>query len=211
MLQVIPKPKKVMAAKRKIKKASAKKATIKRKASSPAKKAYKKVTKKATKKTAKKTDGTSSSKKIKKLAKRTVVKKLTKDQNNEIRKLLLDRRKKILHEARVEISKFMTGDTKQLIDTAIDDGDWSFVDMAKGIDLKKLSAQKDTLNKIDEALRKIDDGTYGLCDDCGSEISKERLKVIPFAVLCVECKEQREKFEEFESSGSPWLSIEDLM
>jgi DnaK suppressor protein len=208
-----------MAAKKKSNKGAVKKATIKRKASSPAKKASKKVTRKAVQKTVKKTKkktvkratSTSPSKKIKKLTKKTDGKIRKKDQNDEIRKLLLDRRKKILYEARTEISKFITGDTKQLIDTAIDDGDWSFVDMAKGIDLKKLSAQKDTLNKIDEALRKIDDGTYGLCEDCGSEISKERLRVIPFAVLCVECKEQRERSEAFESSGSPWLSIEDLM
>ncbi len=200
-----------MAAKKKIKKRSVKKGGSKKKASSPTTKASKKVKKKVTKKTGKKTARKSSSAKIKKTVKKTVGKKAKKDKNDELRRLLLGGRRKILDEARAEISKFIKGDTKQLVDTAIDDGDWSFVDMAKGIDLKKLSTRKDTLNKIDEALRRMDEGTYGLCEECGIEISKERLRIIPFALLCVECKEQREKFEEFESSGTPWLSIEDLM
>jgi DnaK suppressor protein len=207
--------KKVMAAKKKIKKRSVKKGVSKKKTSSSTLKASLKAKKKVTKKTAKKTvknpPRKSSSAKIKKTIKKTVGKKAKKDKNDELRKLLLGRRRKILDEARAEISKFLKGDTKQLVDTAIDDGDWSFIDMAKGIDLKKLSNQKDTLNKIDEALRKIDEGTYGLCEDCEIEISEERLKIIPFALLCVECKEQREKFEEFESSGAPWLSIKDLL
>ncbi|UCG79095.1 MAG: TraR/DksA C4-type zinc finger protein, partial [Nitrospirota bacterium] len=67
-----------------------------------------------------------------------------------------------------------------------------------GVNLRKLTAQKETLNKVDEALRKLNEGTYGLCEECGDEISKERLTVLPFAILCIECKEQKEREERFE-------------
>ena len=54
------------------------------------------------------------------------------------------------------------------------------------------------LNKIDETLRKLAQGTYGICEDCGTEISEARLKIMPFAIYCVDCMETREKLEELE-------------
>ncbi|MBI3252097.1 MAG: TraR/DksA C4-type zinc finger protein [Candidatus Omnitrophica bacterium] len=49
------------------------------------------------------------------------------------------------------------------------------------------------LNRIDEALEKIDGGTFGLCELCGKKISKVRLKAVPYAELCVPCQEKQEK------------------
>src|SRR5437870_6611132 len=44
-----------------------------------------------------------------------------------------------------------------------------------------------TLAEVDRALEKVDEGTYGICDDCGQAISSERLEAIPSATLCVTC------------------------
>jgi DnaK suppressor protein len=49
------------------------------------------------------------------------------------------------------------------------------------------------LNAINTAIEKIEDGTYGECEECGCEISKKRLKIIPFAKYCVNCQEEIEK------------------
>ena len=49
------------------------------------------------------------------------------------------------------------------------------------------------LKDIDAALRKIVEKTYGICEDCGNEIGKERLKAIPYARYCKGCTESREK------------------
>jgi RNA polymerase-binding protein DksA len=46
---------------------------------------------------------------------------------------------------------------------------------------------------IDEALRRIKDGTYGKCHLCGKEITKARLQAVPHASLCIECKSKEEK------------------
>jgi RNA polymerase-binding transcription factor DksA len=49
------------------------------------------------------------------------------------------------------------------------------------------------LDEIDEALRRIDEGTYGRCAVCGREIPEERLAAIPYATLCVEDKRAQER------------------
>ena len=49
------------------------------------------------------------------------------------------------------------------------------------------------LVEIDEALERIEDGTYGICEECGKRITSNRLKIMPFARLCVPCKSDSEK------------------
>ncbi len=48
------------------------------------------------------------------------------------------------------------------------------------------------LTQIDDALRRMDAGTYGLCERCGEPIEAERLEAIPYATLCMECKRREE-------------------
>ena len=52
---------------------------------------------------------------------------------------------------------------------------------------------RDILERIDDALRKIKDGTYGKCDRCHEPIKPQRLKAIPYATLCVKCQEVLER------------------
>ncbi len=115
-----------------------------------------------------------------------------------IRKNLIEKRNQILKEAKEAISNFIKGEEKQLVETALDDGDWSVVDLSEDIILQKLSQHKTNLNKIDETLRKLGQGTYGICEECGSEISDARLKIVPFAIYCVDCMDKIEKLEEIE-------------
>ena len=48
--------------------------------------------------------------------------------------------------------------------------------------------KRDLLSKVERALQKFDQDTYGLCDECGQPIAPERLKALPHANLCLECK-----------------------
>lgn len=50
-----------------------------------------------------------------------------------------------------------------------------------------------TLRFVEDALARFDNGTYGLCVDCGSEIDAARLKAIPYAALCLKCQSKREQ------------------
>jgi len=53
--------------------------------------------------------------------------------------------------------------------------------------------EREKLTAIDEALLRIEDGTYGTCEECGKKIHKERLKIMPFARNCVACQSDLEK------------------
>ncbi|MEW6002656.1 MAG: TraR/DksA C4-type zinc finger protein [Nitrospirota bacterium] len=132
-------------------------------------------------------------------AARTKVKTSSEEERKAaLRRMLINRREAIVRETKAEISKYIKGEAKQLVDTALDNGDWSVVDLSEDISLKQLSTHRENLFKIDEALRKLDEGTYGICEDCGEEISEERLKVLPFAIYCRDCQERREQLEEIE-------------
>lgn len=52
---------------------------------------------------------------------------------------------------------------------------------------------EELLSKIDAALRRIDNGTYGICDNCGEPIGEERLEAMPWATLCIDCKRREER------------------
>lgn len=132
------------------------------------------------------------------VSKKSISKKTEEKRKATLRRALINRREEIVKEAKTEISKYIKGETKQLVDTALDDGDWAVVDLSEDISLKQLSTHRENLLKIDEALRKLNEGTYGRCEDCGEEISEERLKVLPFAIYCRDCQEKREQLEEIE-------------
>ncbi len=121
-----------------------------------------------------------------------------KDKMALIRKSLLIKRESILKEAKQEIAKYISGETRQLVDTALDEGDWAVVDISEDISLRMLSTHRKALYEIDEAIRKIKEGTYGICEECGEEISEKRLSILPAATLCIDCKENKEKFEAVE-------------
>jgi len=55
--------------------------------------------------------------------------------------------------------------------------------------------EREKIKAIDEALEKIDDNTYGRCEECDEKINKERLKILPFAKYCVTCQAEIEKRE----------------
>jgi RNA polymerase-binding transcription factor len=60
-------------------------------------------------------------------------------------------------------------------------------------DLSLVNNLRDLMDRIDKALGKIDEGTYGLCDRCGRPIEKLRLKALPYANLCLKDKQAEER------------------
>ena len=117
----------------------------------------------------------------------------------------LERFKKILQEIRVKIAgdlKHLEGDslnTNQR-DAAGDLSGYSFhmADMAtdnfdREFTLGLASNEQQSLNMIDAAIRRIDEGTYGICEECKKSISQKRLLALPHAPLCIKCQELEEK------------------
>ncbi len=96
------------------------------------------------------------------------------------------------------------------IKTDRDTGDRDVGDFYDDVDIEKDrqltytlgERERAKLNAIDAALEKIKDGSYGLCEECGAEINKKRLKILPFARYCVACQSEMEKRMKFSSEES---------
>lgn len=114
---------------------------------------------------------------------------------------LLRKRNEILKEAKEQISNSISGDLRQLVETALDEGDFAEINVQEDLNLKRLSKYRDYLHDIDETLRKIKEGTYGICENCGEKISENRLKVMPASRFCIYCQEIKEQMERAE--GKP--------
>ncbi len=67
------------------------------------------------------------------------------------------------------------------------------VTLDREIDLTLEANARAVLAQIDRALDRLEAGTYGMCEKCGAPIGEERLRVAPFATLCVECKRREER------------------
>jgi len=91
-----------------------------------------------------------------------------------------------LNKSQRDASGDLSGYSFHMADMATDNFDREF-----SLDLA--SAEQTILNRIDEALRKIDDGSFGVCESCEKPISFKRLKAVPYAKLCIKCKEDEEK------------------
>jgi RNA polymerase-binding transcription factor DksA len=68
-------------------------------------------------------------------------------------------------------------------------------DFVLGMDFALMEMESATLKKIDEALHRLEEGMYGVCEECQGKIGEARLKALPFASTCVHCQERREEVE----------------
>ncbi len=71
-------------------------------------------------------------------------------------------------------------------------------DIQEEIEFALVQMKSETLNKINDALARLEQGDYGDCFDCGEEIAEKRLRALPFAVRCKDCEEAREAVQQRE-------------
>jgi len=112
-----------------------------------------------------------------------------KDGDKTARRLLLDMRKKLISEisgSRIPETLTASSETGDMVDQAGDERDRELYLLLTDRDKEKLFA-------IDEALEKLKEGSYGICEECGDKISQGRLKVMLLAKYCVNCQSKIEK------------------
>jgi DnaK suppressor protein len=112
---------------------------------------------------------------------------------NELKKMLENRRRELVAEVQGRMRDVRNEGSKER--DVLDQGESSEVDIQEDIELALIQMKSETLNKIGAALRRLDEGSYGDCFECGDEISEARLRALPFAVRCKECEEARETAE----------------
>ena len=133
------------------------------------------------------------------MATTTKTKGAAKNRYNELKKMLEDRRRELLNEVQGRIRDVRLEGNKER--GVLDQGESSEVDIQEDIEFALIQMKSETLTKIDAALRRLEDGTYGDCFECGDQISEARLRALPFAVRCKDCEEAREVAEQRERSS----------
>ncbi len=123
---------------------------------------------------------------------------MSKDRYAELQRILEERRREIVSKVHEKIrdvrTEGMTGQEQGVLDSA----ESSEADIQEEIELALIQMKTETLSRIDEALNRLEDGTFGYCFECGEEIAERRLRALPFAVRCKDCEEAREVAEQRE-------------
>ena len=112
---------------------------------------------------------------------------------NELRKMLENRRRELVTEVQGRIRDVRAEGNKER--DVLDQGESSEVDIQEDIEFALIQMKSETLTKVDAALRRLEEGSYGDCFECGEEIAEARLRALPFAVRCKDCEEARETAE----------------
>jgi DnaK suppressor protein len=114
----------------------------------------------------------------------------------DLKKILQDRRREITTEVQGRMRDVRAEGTTAKLNEVFDAGESSEADIQEDIELALIQMKSETLQRINEALARLEDGKYGYCFECGEEIAEQRLRALPFAVRCKDCEEAREMAEQ---------------
>jgi DnaK suppressor protein len=135
---------------------------------------------------------------------------VTSDRYHELKRALHDRRRELeddLH-GKMREARSASRNEGEVLDT----GESSEVEMQDAIDFALIEMKAETLAKIDTALGRLDEGTYGVCFDCGQDISQARLRALPFALRCRDCEEvceltEQRRMAQGRDASSPFFNV----
>ena len=123
---------------------------------------------------------------------------LAKHRNKQltVRKTFLKRAKETLLDMKAQVLRGIRDDMKEDREGQKDEGrdtyDVASEERDREINYLLTDRDRGKVQSIDQALERLDEGTYGVCESCEGEITPERLKAMPFTRLCVQCQSERE-------------------
>ncbi|HSC34090.1 MAG: TraR/DksA C4-type zinc finger protein [Candidatus Dadabacteria bacterium] len=121
--------------------------------------------------------------------KKKVTRKPKKDWRDDVKKMLLQMRKELL----LEVTQTMRAESDHLKFDIGDFYDHASTDRDRELALMLADREREKLTHVDDALKRIESGTYGICESCEEEIDRERLAAMPFTKLCLSCQEDLER------------------
>jgi DnaK suppressor protein len=121
---------------------------------------------------------------------------MSRSRYTELKKLLDDRRREI----QAEVKGKMRGVREEgtwggKLNEVLDAVESSEADIQEDLEFALIQMKSETLNKINDAVLRLEQGDYGNCYECGEEIAEKRLRALPFAVRCKDCEEAKENAE----------------
>ena len=114
---------------------------------------------------------------------------------DRLKKVLVERKRKMWNELRDDVFRKLGNEYNTQFDIPNDLEDLSVIDFIEDLGLSVSDIRKEELLRIDESLRKLDQGTYGICEKCAAEIDEERLRVEASAMHCLKCQSDLESVE----------------
>ena len=117
----------------------------------------------------------------------------------DLKQMLDDRRR----ELQAEVQGKMRGVREEgswggKLNEVLDAVESAEADIQEELEFALVQMKSETLNKVNDALVRLEQGSYGNCFECGEEIAEKRLRALPFAVRCKDCEESRETAEQRE-------------
>lgn len=103
--------------------------------------------------------------------------------------MLLEKRESLINEVQNRINDGKEYNKQEVKDTA----DQASASYENELFYGFSDTERKYLGEVENALERVDDGTYGKCDTCGKLISFERLKILPFVKFCIKCQQSSEK------------------
>ncbi len=116
---------------------------------------------------------------------------MKKKELEKFRTLLETQKSDLVEKARRTLEQDMAVDVAELPD----DMDFATTQSDQGMTLRLRGREKTLLKKIEEALKRIDAGEFGICEECGDDIGTKRLEARPVTTLCIQCKSEQERRE----------------
>ncbi len=111
----------------------------------------------------------------------------------EIKDRLVERKKRLWLEVKEQLKSNIGAGYQEMLSAARDEEDQAVVSLLAETHLALLGPKRQELEAIEEALLRLENGSYGLCEECGQPIEWRRLEIMPETPLCRNCMSYREK------------------
>ena len=114
------------------------------------------------------------------------------DRQARLRATLLENKRRMWNELREDLFRKNGEALHAQFEIPQDPADQGLIDVLADMGLAVADIRRQELTRMDEAVGRLERGTYGLCEDCGTEIDERRLSVAPLVPYCIDCQKRRE-------------------
>lgn len=111
----------------------------------------------------------------------------------EVKERLLERKRRLWMEVKQQLKSNIGDGYQEMLAAARDEEDQATVSLMAETNLTLLGPKRQELEAIEEALNRLENGSYGYCEVCGQPIEPRRLEIMPETPLCRNCMSHREK------------------
>ena len=130
--------------------------------------------------------------------------KMTENPNEGLRRILAERKREIVKQIQDKFRDVRAGAEWKETSEELDAGGIFGAGTQQDIEFALIQMKAETLDQINQALSRLDDGAYGYCLECGEEIPERRLRALPFATRCKDCKDCEEALEVADERVQDW-------